>query len=332
MATKASNTINGKAFEYACLTAVREKLQTLGKDVILSETAAFNTAMKAFEALDGKKQERYMMAATTAVKMINGLEPRLLNGGGSLVLEISPDAAAVGSEGDVRDVLCIRTGMKDGEWQIGLSCKHNHEALKHPRITEKKDFGTDWMSIPCSQAFMDEISPVIDPLIQFEQDKVLWRNLEKKFDTYYVPILQAYINEIRRMCANNSDVPAKLLSYFFGSNDFYKVIMNEGKNTTIVEGFNMHGTLNKKCGRIAPTTVVTKIDLPQRLIEADFKKSKKGVISKTTIVLTFDGGWAVSMRLHNKDDIAKPTSLAWDVNLVGLPPKTYVNTRSWFEE
>ncbi len=33
----------------------------------------------------------------------------------------------------------------------------------------------------------------------------------------------------------------------------------------------------------------------------------------------------------DKDDVAKPTSLAWDVNLVGLPTSTYVNTHSWDE-
>ncbi len=72
--------------------------------------------------------------------------------------------------------------------------------------------------------------------------------------------------------------------------------------------------------------------MPTKLLDADFKKSEKqNSDSKTTIILTFDCGWSVSMRLHNKDEIARPTSLAWDINLVGLPPTTYVNTRSWFE-
>lgn len=38
-----------------------------------------------------------------------------------------------------------------------------------------------------------------------------------------------------------------------------------------------------------------------------------------------------SMRLHNKDKIAKPTSLAWDVKLEGIPPSAYTNTHSWDE-
>ena len=88
----------------------------------------------------------------------------------------------------------------------------------------------------------------------------------------------------------------------------------------------MNGTLGTVCGRIRPMTRVSVLHMPTRLIEARFKEG-----SQTTIILTFDGGWTVSMRLHNKDKIAKPTSLAWDVQLVGLPTGTYVNTHSWHE-
>ena len=64
--------------------------------------------------------------------------------------------------------------------------------------------------------------------------------------------------------------------------------------------------------------------MPTRLIEATR-------VSTTTNNLVFDNGWQVSMRLHNKDSVIKPTALAWDVQLIGLPPSVYVNTRSWFE-
>ena len=92
----------------------------------------------------------------------------------------------------------------------------------------------------------------------------------------------------------------------------------------------MHGTLNQSAGKKKAMTRVPVVKMPTRLIDAAFKTTSSGP-SKTTIILTFDGGWAISMRLHNKDDIAKPTSLAWDVKLEGLPPSTYVNTHSWDE-
>ena len=255
--------------------------------------------------------------------MLLPLEPKIEHGNGVLMLGINGDSAAIGVDGDVRDVLCIRY---NDEWEIGLSCKHNHEALKHPRITEQKDFGSDWIGYKCSREFIDEISIVVDRLIEYGNEGRQWNQIENKQDDYYVPILRAYLKEIQRMCEKHTDAPEKLLSYFFGSRDFYKVITKESSKITEIEGFNMNGTLGAAAGRIKPITRIATLKMPTRLIEARFKEN-----SKTTIILTFDGGWSITMRLHNKDRIARPTSLAWDVQLEGLPTGTYVNISPWEE-
>lgn len=331
----ASHTTNGKAFEYACLKAMQNKLCSEGKSVSVDETAAYFTTVNKFKKLSADEQTKYMDAAYAAAKLIFPLEPRIENGDGELLLAVNADAAAQGIDGDVRDVLCIRCNSKSGNWEIGLSCKHNHEALKHPRITSDKDFGENWIGIPNSTEFIDEISTTIDTLVDLTAHGVLWKDVaatdDEKWDKYYVPILEAYRKEIIRLCENYDDVPQKLLSYFFGSKDFYKVIMKEKQNTTTVEAFNMNNTLGQKAGSIRPMTKVPTIKLPTRLIEAGFKVDSKGIKSKTTIILVFDGGWTISMRLHNKDEKVKLTSLAWDVQLVGLPTGTYVNTHSWYE-
>lgn len=46
-----SNTINSKAFKYACLAAVQELLRARQQDVEISDTPAFRTAQKAFLSL-----------------------------------------------------------------------------------------------------------------------------------------------------------------------------------------------------------------------------------------------------------------------------------------
>ena len=322
---KAKNTINGKAFEYACLQALLSKIQQEGKSVSTLSNKPFLTAQEAFNTVSDKERTDLMCAAQTAVKLLVPLEPKLLGGEGMLQLEIAADASAIGSAGDVRDVLCVREEGSE-PWTIGLSCKHNHEALRHPRITEKKDFGVDWLGISCDKSFIEAVTPVTDSLIFYGVNNTPWRLIESKQDNYYLPILKAYLDEIRRMCSVDPSIPERLLSYFFGANDFYKVIMKSSSRTTTIEGFNMHGTLNGSCGKVKALTKVPLIKMPTRLIDAAFKQN-----SKTTIILTFDGGWSISMRLHNKDEIARPTSLAWDVNLVGLPPTTYVNTHSWDE-
>lgn len=327
---KASNTVNGKAFEYACLNALRKRLHFHNVQVIEAASKALTTAEKAYNTIEQEERINLDNAAETAVSLLVPLEPKLMHGSGTLLLKIAADAAAIGVDGDVRDVLCVRSEEGTDGWTIGMSCKHNHEALRHPRVTEKKDFGADWIGIHCSQEFMEEITPITDSLVSYGKNKVLWKTIDRKWDRYYVPILSAYLKEIQRLCASNKDVPEKLLSYFFGANDFYKIIMKSSARTTTIEGFNMHGTLNQNVGKKKAMTRVPVIKMPTRLIDAAFKATSSGP-SKTTIILTFDGGWAISMRLHNKDDIAKPTSLAWDVKLEGLPPSTYVNTHSWDE-
>ena len=317
----ASNTIRGKAFEYACLSAIRSTLQGLGQTIAINTSSAYLTAENCYHSLSQAEQDALDAAAATAARMIFPLEPKLEYEPGTLLLAINADAAAIGPAGDVRDVLCVR---RENDWEIGISCKHNHAALKHPRVTEDKNFGRDWMGYPCSTEFIQEITPVIEPLQEMRENDVLWSQVPDKMNAYYVPIINAYKDEIVRICAAHPDAPEKLLAYFFGSHDFYKVISNERRKTTTVEGFNMHGSLGKPSGRVRPVTRVSVLHMPSRLIEASIKPR-----SKTTIILVFDGGWTVSMRLHNKDKRVSPTSLAWDVQLVGLPTGTYVNTQSW---
>ncbi len=330
----ASNTKNGKAFEYACLKAICEKLLEHGKNVQIDDSVAYRNTVKDFNSLSKDKQKIYMDAAKAAAKIIFPLEPTLEHGLGELFLAINPDSAAQGENGDVRDVLCIRSNDNEN-WEIGLSCKHNHAALKHPRITADKDFGKSWVGLPNSSEFIDEISSTIDSLIEFTKQRKPWKEIaptqEEKHTFYYLPIIRAYKNEITRMCEKYPETPQKLLSYFFGSKDFYKVIMNERDRTTTLIAFNMNNSLGRKCGRLKSRTPIRTTNMPTRLIETDFKRDKKGTPSKTTIILRFDSNWTVSMRLHNKDKIVRLTSLAWDVQLDGFPSNAYYQIQPWYE-
>ena len=38
-------------------------------------------------------------------------------------------------------------------WEIGLNIKHNHDAVKHSRLSHKIDFGAEWFEKPCSQNY-----------------------------------------------------------------------------------------------------------------------------------------------------------------------------------
>ena len=316
----ATNMEQGKAFEFACLLSLDDQLRRLGVKTSIIDDNAYRTARHCYEDKMTTEQQRTLdSGADTASRLIMPLEPRLFETG-LLTFKIAADAAGIGSQGDVRDVLCARG---DG-WEIGLSCKHNHEALKHPRITRDKDFGRDWMGIPCSVEYMQEITPTINKLAMHGGDRRLWRDIPDAWDEFYIPILQAYRDELLRICRRVPEAPTRLLSYFFGSRDFYKVIMMARTRTTKIEAFNMHGSLSLPSGRRKPVSRIPVTRFPGRLLLAEIRPG-----TKTTLDLTFDGGWAISMRLHNKDSVCSPTSLAWDVNLQGLPPSMYINTHSW---
>ena len=331
-------TVQGKAFEYACLLSIQNKIEKESVIYEIENSKAFTTAKIAFECLKPELQDKYMNAANTAMKIIFPLEPRLLYDDSDipLFLAISSDNIAKGAAGDVRDVVCLRKGS---EWEIGFSCKHNHEALKHPRLTEHDgsgtplnvaDFGKNWLGYSCSDTYFAQMIPVMQHIKEHEGE--LWKNaFTSKEDEVYVPALTAIKDEIERLCASHEDAPRKFLEYFFGSKDFYKVISLESSSQTKVVAFNMSGTLNRPIGRHKPLNKIPALHMPTRLIEIRFKERNTGEISKTTLSMVFDGGWTIDMRLHNADSKVKTTGLKFDVQLQGNPHGIYQQQRSWYE-
>ena len=76
-----------------------------------------------------------------------------------LQLEIVSDTQ--GQTGDVRDVLVIRSLQK---WEVGISAKNNHRAVKHSRLSNDINFGEKWVCVPCSSNYFTEIKPIFDML------------------------------------------------------------------------------------------------------------------------------------------------------------------------
>jgi len=118
---------NGKAFEYACLQSIYESLSPT-QDVSIVSTPQFETAYSYFLGSSEKMRGKLVMAANAATRVIIRLEPQLEYPANNIPLYLSIQPDSQGQVGDVRDVLCIR---KQNEWEIGLSCKHNHHAFKH---------------------------------------------------------------------------------------------------------------------------------------------------------------------------------------------------------
>lgn len=318
MAKISTQTINGKAFEYALLNDFLVRLQS--KTVItVVENDPYRTAKRCFESLKESEQGKYKLVSSFAVNFLTDIEPRLSNGISDkdiLQLEIVSDLQ--GQSGDVRDVLAIRSFQK---WEIGISAKNNHRAVKHSRLSNDINFGEKWLGVGCSEEYFKEIKPIFDGLaVQRKESNATktWKSLGDYHTTTYVPILDAFKKELIRLDKENPGIIAqRLVEYLIGNQDFYKVI--KGKNSVEIQAYNLHGTLSLPFEDINPTFRMPKLKFPNRLIEVVYDGN-----SKTTLLVTLNEGWQISFRIHNASSRIEP-SLKFDINLVSSPRTLFTN-------
>ena len=313
----------GKAFEYACLNSLFEALSP-AQDVQIERTPQLETAHKSFLTTSGDLSSKLIMAANAATRVVMRLEPQLEYPDKNIPLFLSIQADSQGQLGDVRDVLCIR---KQNEWEIGLSCKHNHHAVKHSRLSATIDFGAEWFGIPCSREYFIAIMPLFEELRVLRDNTgktAKWSELVNKDKRFYVPVLRAFMDELRRLeKANPLEIPGKLVKYLIGKNDFYKIITDDAHKTTRVEAINIAGTLNRPSEGRRSIVNIARLRLPTRFYSIDFKTN-----SETTIEVVCDEGWTISMRIHNASSNIEP-SLKFDVNLISLPNTIHAQVEPW---
>lgn len=298
----------GRAYEFACLQALFEEISKI-RPTKIEMTDGYSAAKNAWDLMDEHIQAIYEESALAAVETLFELEPLIIeDGNDELLLKIQQDSK--GEEGDVRDILIIRRNI---EWEIGLSLKHNHFAVKHSRLGRSLDFGEKWFGISCSQEYWDEIRPIFDYLADEKAKGSNWSDLPAKADDVYVPLLKAFINEVKRSNEKDSSIPQRMVEYLLGAFDFYKVVSVDNERVTQIQTFNLHGTLNQASSKETPKIKIPVASLPTRIVSLDFKPG-----SNTTVELYMDGGWQFSFRIHSAATKVE-TSLKFDVQIIGRP-------------
>ena len=321
MGNNSSQMVSGKAFEYAILKEFKEKLNEL-TNVDVVENDALITAQGCFNEFSLEEQGRYLLTASFAVNFLMDIEPRLKHDIGAndiLQLEILTDYQ--GQLGDVRDILIIRSLQK---WEIGISAKNNHKAVKHSRLSNDIDFGEKWLGIKCSKEYFKKVDKIFTPLQQIKiksGSTQKWSTLTNKEDDVYIPILNAFKDELLRIYNTSPQhVAGKLIEYLVGNKDFYKVI--KSNNSVEIQAYNIHGTLNLPFQNVEPKFKTPKVNLPNEITNIVFKKN-----SKTTLIVKFNNDWELSFRIHNASSRIEP-SLKFDINLLKAPNSLFKNTLS----
>ncbi|WP_187861799.1 HaeIII family restriction endonuclease [Helicobacter pylori] len=312
MSDKSNN--QGRAYEYAWCLALEQKLSVF-KKVIVDKQNGFNACYRAYESLEKSLQDRYLESAKQGVLLLLDCEPLL-----SEVIESSQNEITLslqkdklGEIGDIRDIL-----IYFDRFCIGLSIKHNHDALKHSRLSKDLDFGKKWLGVGVSQNYKDTIKPLFERLENAKKEGMLWRDFPNKEQEIYAPLLQAFKKEVLKIDENKKNkVPQKMVEYLLGKYDFYKAILLEREQKTKLEAYHFNNTLNRSV-KNKPKRIIPLSKLPTRMIYFDFKPK-----SFNTLELVLDEGWSFSLRIHNASSRVEP-SLKFDIKLLSKPESVAV--------
>lgn len=305
--SNASNN-QGRAYEYICLLTLEKEISKYRK-VKIEINSSYEAAKTAWFSIDVELQDTLKQSASAAVETIFDMEPLIIeDGNDQLDLKIQKDSE--GEAGDVRDILIIRRNIK---WEIGLSIKHNHFAVKHSRLSPTIDFGGKWFGVSCSDTYWKSVNPIFDFLKEQKKNGLKWSELNDKENDVYIPLLKAFVNEIKNSNQSNPDIPKKMVEYLLGEFDFYKVISVDNKKLTQIQTYNLRGTLNQPSKKNTAKIKVPISYLPTRIISLDFKPE-----SNNTVELYMDNGWQFSFRIHNASTKVE-TSLKFDIQIIGMP-------------
>lgn len=301
----------GRAYEYIWLRILHDRLP--------NSTIAFNSSLEANErawnSMPDEIREKLIASVDATVDTLLGLEPNLEN---NITLIAQRDEN--GESGDVRDIVAFDSNIN---WEVGFSIKHNHEAIKHSRLSRTIDFGDKWYGIPCSEFYWEEVNVVFDYLDELKRQRKAWNQLETKEHTVYAPLLQAFMEEVDRAYKRDNQISRRMIEYLIGIKDYHKIVSQDNKRLTIIETFNINGTLGQPSDRRISIIDIPVVDLPDEIVNIRFKPG-----SVTTAEIYFNKGWQLSFRIHNASTMVEP-SLKFDIQFVGRPISIFTIKCEW---
>ncbi len=297
-----------RAYEYICIVSLNEAISQVRSSQII-ENSILNCARQDWNNIPQELKHQLKESANAFIGKLFDLEPMILDDNWDILfLKIQND-----SEWEIWDVRDIVITRSDVQWEIWLSIKHNHFAVKHSRLSRNLDFGNSWYWIPCSVNYWNSVTPIFRYLQEKKELNVKWRDLSDKKDRVYIPLLNAFMEEIKNANRIENDLPKKLVEYLLWKYDFYKIISIDSNRTTQMQVYNLRWKLGKSSNNKDPIMLIPVSSLPTRIIDICLKPD-----SDTTVELYMDNWWQFSFRIHNASTIVEP-SLKFDVQFVGLP-------------
>ena len=304
MATQATR---GAAFEYSVIIKAVEILNTQHHNQITTDFTQ-GDGLKKFNSLSKNEQNKMSNAASKLIRRLYTLEPWLKNNNNLTVEHVK----TVSGTYDVVDVY-----LHSGENKVGISCKSNHDASRHSRVSPSIDVANIWLGLDTNYEYMDNINNIFADFRDYckKNNIELYSQLtaKQKDDILYSPITQAFENLLKQSIENNPEALRHMIYYLIGNTDFYKAIANFKNKILTIKSFNLRGDLNT--GEILPLpTECLKIARPMG------SQSK----SHNYIQINCDNNWCIKMRIHNARSKIE-NSLKWDVQLESIPSNIFID-------
>lgn len=268
-------------------------------EISVPDSKETRDAASRYDNLPPSKKTEFRLCAEKAAAYVAEIEG--LQGNVNGYVSLAQDAA--GGRGDVRDVILHLDGR-----EIGISCKTNHEAFKHPRLSARIDFVKKWgLGQECSEDYWQEVRPVFSELARLRSQSsgtMKWSEVPNYQEQFYMPVLEAWRRELLKVGSGESQesklAATALCRYLIGHIDFWKVVSRAEQ--VRLYAFNTQSTLG-----------TNKTTLPNRILGIDDFDG-----SQYSMNVRMNEGYQFNFRLHNASSKIEP-SLKFDVQSEGLP-------------
>ena len=328
----------------ASLKAVEDILQDNKLPYEIFKDEASDMYIEMWDKADEAQKALKMRQARPAIERILHKEPFFFKKG-SEPLVIKFNDASRKMKDSFGEMLLERA---DQDWHIAFSIKNDARIIASAAVADRQDaeyedhavnvynviddFGDRIFGVPCSNEYFQDMNSILEQISH--NGREVWAERLKDDDFAYThlitPMLSAISREIPRICKDHPEAPKKLLDFFYSKYDYYFFNPIDELEVTRIGAINVHHGL----GRIPNNKnhYTATVDFPTQLLDVRFATGPHGEISKDTIQLSFDGGWAVCLTVIRNEDEKYGRFFAINAYLPVTPFGSYRDQVAWEPE
>ena len=328
----------------ASLKSMEEILKDNDIPYEIDEEAAYRNYMAAWDSSDQKDKDLFMRQARPAMRRIALKEPYIfVKSGAPLVFRFNDQNRVMADS--FGEMLMERADL---DWRIAFSLKSSANIIATTVIADREeaanldhtttvyneidDFGDRIFGVPCSNDYFDDVNAILEKISQ--HDRAAWKEKMKDdkfaYEQLIGPMLAAIGREIPRICADHPEAPQRLIDFFYGKIDYYYLNPIAPLELTRIGAVNGHaglGRIPNNKNHYTPT-----VEDPTTLLDVRFANGKYGELSKDTIQFTFNGGWAVCLKIIRNKDPKYGRNFAISAYMPVTPFGSYRDQVAWDAE